>query len=143
MVTGRVSSHGKGETSGTVLMIQTGPDSTRQAAHQTMSNELFRNEERDREDAEKLRALQREQRINLKAFGMTIAVVIAPFLALLFSVEAALFVLTLGLAFTTWLTWSGASMVGPVQRSRLKTMAVMNAILMLAVLGILALRLST
>jgi cation transport ATPase len=108
-----------------------------------MSNELFRDEQRDQEDIQKLRALQREQRINLKAFLMTIGVVIAPFLALLFSVEAALFVLAMGLAFTIWVTWSGASMVGPVQRSRLKTMAVMNAIIMLAVLGILALRLSS
>jgi uncharacterized membrane protein len=108
-----------------------------------MSNELFRDEQRDQEDVQRLRALQREQRINLKAFLMTIGVVIAPFLALLFSVEAALFVLAMGLAFTTWVTWSGANMVGPVQRSRLKTMAVMNAIIMLAVLGILALRLSS
>jgi uncharacterized membrane protein len=108
-----------------------------------MSNELFRDEQRDQEDVQRLRALQREQRINLKAFLITIGVVIAPFLALLFSVEAALFVLAMGLAFTTWVTWSGASMVGPVQRSRLKTMAVMNAIIMLAVLGILALRLSS
>ncbi len=107
-----------------------------------MSNDLFRDEQRDREDAQKLRALQREQRINLKAFAMTTGVVIAPFLALLFSVEAALFVLAMGLAFTAWVTWSGANMVGPVQRSRLKTMAVMNVIIMLAVLGILALRLS-
>ncbi len=108
-----------------------------------MSNDLFRNEQRDQEDARHLRALQREQRINLKAFVMTIGVVIAPFLALLFSVEAALFMLAMGLAFTTWVTWSGANMVGPVQRSRLKTMAILNAVIMVVVLGVLALRLST
>ncbi len=108
-----------------------------------MSNELFRDEKRDQEDAQRLKALQREQRINLNAFVMTLGVVIAPFLALLYSVEAALFMLALGLAFTTWVTWSGAKLVGPVQRSRLKTMAVMNAVIMVVVLAVLALRLST
>jgi cation transport ATPase len=108
-----------------------------------MGDELFRNEQRDQEDARRLKALQREQRVNLKAFLMTIGVVIAPFMALLFSVDAALFVLAMGLAFTTWVTWSGANMVGPVQRSRLRMMAVMNAVIMLAVLGVLALRLSS
>lgn len=108
-----------------------------------MSNELFRDEKRDQEDAQRLKALQREQRINLKAFVMTLGVVIAPFLALLYSVEAALFMLALGLAFTTWVTWSGANLVGPVQRSRLKTMAILNAVIMVGVLAVLALRLST
>lgn len=102
-------------------------------------SELFRNEERDQQDAQQLKALQREQRVNLKAFIMTLGVVIAPFLALLYSMSAALFMLSLGLLFTTVVTWSGSNHVGPVQRGRLRSMAIMNAVLTLVVLGMFVL----
>lgn len=104
-------------------------------------SELFRNKERDEEDGRRLRALQREQRVNLKAFGMTVGVVIAPFLALLFSIQAALFMLAAGLVFTTVVTWMGSNHVGPVQRGRLRMMAVMNSVLTLVVIGMLVLSL--
>ena len=55
---------------------------------------------------------KRQNRINFKAFLMTIAIVIAPFLALIISFDAALIVLAAALGFTTWLTWHVANKVG-------------------------------
>ena len=89
-------------------------------------SELFRNEERDRADQERVEAIQRSNRVNLKAFAFTVAIVIAPFLALLLSLELALFVLAAGLLFSTWLTWQGASQVAPAMKSRLRVAAVLN-----------------
>lgn len=102
-------------------------------------SDLFRNEERDKQDAQHLAALQREQRVNLKAFIMTLGVVIAPFLALLYSIEAALFVLAMGLLFTTVVTWSASNQVGPVQKGRLRSMAIMNAVITVVVLAMFVL----
>lgn len=89
-------------------------------------SELFRNEQRDRDDARQMAAIARENRLNLKALFFTLAIVIAPFLALLFSLELALFVLAAGLLFTTVLTWVGAKQMGPVARSRLRAAAMLN-----------------
>ena len=85
---------------------------------------------------------KRQNRINLKAFLMTIAIVVAPFLALIISFDAALIVLATALGFTTWLTWHVANKVGDAQGSRLKVMAVMNFGVMLMVLLVLYVRLS-
>lgn len=104
--------------------------------------ELFQNKDIEEAEAKEVAARERIHRINLKAFLMTIAVVIAPFLALLFSLEMALVVLAAGLAFTIWLTWMGSNEVGPIQKSRLRLMAMMNGFLLLGVLGILAVMLT-
>lgn len=85
---------------------------------------------------------KRQNRINLKAFLLTIAIVIAPFLALIVSFDAALMVLAAALGFTMWLTWHVANKVDHVQGSRLKVAAVMNFGVMLMVLLVLYVRLT-
>ena len=92
-------------------------------------------------DARYVALQERERRLNLKAFLMSVAVILAPFFALVFGLDAALFVLVLAMAFTTWVTWDGANRVGPVLRSRLRVAAVLNGLLALLVLGLLLLRL--
>jgi hypothetical protein len=91
-------------------------------------------------EAQALAAHDRERTLNLKAFGMSIAVILAPLLALLFGVDEALFMLALALFFTAWVTWSGANRVAPVQRSKLRTAAVFNGVMALLALGLLLLR---
>lgn len=88
-------------------------------------------------------AIREQRRVNLKAFGLTFAIVIAPFLGLLYSLDLALAILALALAFTTWLTWHGASVVGAVHATQLRVAAGLNAVLMLATLALLALRLTS
>lgn len=100
-------------------------------------SQLFQDDKFQDVDREELVARQREHRVNLKAFLLTVAIVMAPFLALLFGIEAGLAVLAAGLAFTIWVTWMASASAGPVQRSRLRTMAVMNVCLLLGVLAIL------
>lgn len=100
-------------------------------------SQLFQDDKFQEVDHEELVARQREQRVNLKAFLLTVAIVMAPFLALLFGIEAALAVLAAGLAFTIWVTWMASKSAGPVQRSRLRTMAVLNVCLLVGVLAIL------
>lgn len=104
-------------------------------------SELFRNPRQDEEDARKVAAIQREQRLNLKALLLTLAIVIAPFLALLISVELALSVLAAGLLFSAVLTWTVAGQLGPATRSRLRTAAVLNFLVLLMVVAILVMRL--
>lgn len=89
-----------------------------------------------------MEAIRRHNRVNFKALLMTLAIVIAPFLALLLSVDLALGVLAAGLLFSTWLTWAGASQVGPSLKSNLKMAALLNFGVFLVVVAVLALRLS-
>jgi len=104
-------------------------------------SEFFRNPEQDKEDARKVAAIQRENRLNLKGLLLTLAIVIAPFLALLISVELALAALAAGLLFCAVLTWTVAGQMGPGSRSRLRTAAVLNAFVLLMVVAILVMRL--
>jgi uncharacterized membrane protein len=105
-------------------------------------SELFRDEDRDREEQRQMEAIRRHNRVNFKALLMTLAIVIAPFLALLLSVDLALGVLAAGLLFSTWLTWAGSSQVGPSLKSNLKMAALLNFGVFLVVVAVLALRLS-
>jgi uncharacterized membrane protein len=104
-------------------------------------SDLFRNPRQDEEDARQMAAIQRENRLNLKALLLTLAIVIAPFLALLISLELALFALAAGLLFSTVLTWTVAGQMGPGTRSRLRTAAGMNFFVFLMVIAILGMRL--
>jgi uncharacterized membrane protein len=104
-------------------------------------SDLFRNEERDRAEREYEERIQRSNMVNLKAFAFTVAIVIAPFLALLLSVELALGVLAAGLLFSTWLTWQGAKQVGPAHGTQLRTAAILNFGVFLLVVMVLALML--
>jgi hypothetical protein len=96
--------------------------------------------ERDREE---MAAIRRQQVATLRAFALTLAIVAAPFVALLYSFDLALAVLALALGFTTWLTWHGAGMVAPAQRTKLKVAAGLNAAMMVAAIVILVLRLTS
>jgi len=104
-------------------------------------SELFRNPRQDDEDARQMAAVHRENRLNLKALLLTLAIVIAPFLALLISVELALSVLAAGLLFSAVLTWTVAGQMGSATRSRLRTAAVLNFFVLLMVAAILVMRL--
>ena len=84
--------------------------------------------------------LQKEQRLTIRAMILTLAVCIAPFLALPFGLDAALTVLAVGLIFTAWLCWSGANQVGIASRSKLRTMGTMNLVIGLFVFGIVLIR---
>ena len=104
-------------------------------------SELFRNDERDRADELQMEAIRRHNRVNFKALLMTLAIVIAPFLALLLSVELGLAVLAAGLLFSTWLTWMATAQVGPAQRTQLKGAAILNFCVFVVVVLVLVLRL--
>jgi len=85
-------------------------------------------------------AMERDRKLNLKAFLMSVAVILAPFFALLFGLDAALFVLGLAMLFTSWVTWGGASHVAPSLRSKLRAAAMFNGVLAALVFGLLVLR---
>ena len=87
-------------------------------------------------------AQERDRADAYKAMAITVSIVIAPFLGLAFGLEVALAILAAAMAFTTWLTWSGAKRVGVTLRAKLYTMSALNAVLTLVVLGVLILRLT-
>jgi hypothetical protein len=92
-------------------------------------------------DRQEMEAIRKQQIATIKAMLLTLAIVAAPFVALLYSVELALGVLVAALGFTTWLTWQASEALGPAQRGRLRAGAALNAVMMLAALVILILRL--
>lgn len=71
------------------------------------------------------------QRAQLKALGLTLAIVVAPFLALAFGLTAALVVLGIALGFTAWLCWAASRQMGRASRGRLLAMAALNGALAL------------
>jgi hypothetical protein len=91
-------------------------------------------------DRQEMDAIRRQQVATIKAMLLTLAIVAAPFVALLYSFELALGVLAVALGFTTWLTWQASETVGPAQRGRLRAGAVLNAAMMVAAIVILVLR---
>lgn len=101
-----------------------------------------RREEEAREDAARLEAVRRDRLATLKGLFFTLAVVIAPFLALIFGLTEALVVLAIGLAFTAWLTWSAAKQVGVAHAARLRVAALLNLALVIVTLGIVLIRVS-
>jgi uncharacterized membrane protein len=107
----------------------------------TMTDSGFRSQ-RER-DAREMEAIRQQRLVNLKAIGFTLAIVMAPFFALLYSMNLALAVLALALGFTTWLTWHATTMVGQGHGSQLKVAAGLNAMMMLATIAILVLRLTS
>ena len=90
-----------------------------------------------------MEAIRQQRLANFKAIGLTLAIVLAPFFGLLYSLNLALAVLALALAFTTWLTWHGATTVAPAFATRLRVAAGLNGVLMLATIAILVLRLTS
>jgi hypothetical protein len=106
-----------------------------------MTEPMFRSQ-RER-DAREMEAIRRQRLVTIKAVALTLAIVMAPFLALLYSLNLALGVLALALGFTTWLTLHATSVAGAAYRSRLRAAAALNAAMMLATLAILVLRLTS
>ena len=92
-------------------------------------------------DRQEMQAIRRQQVATIKAMLLTLVIVAAPFVALLYNLELALGVLVLALGFTTWLTWQAAEQAGVAQRGRLRTGATLNAAMALAAAAILVLRL--
>ncbi len=82
-----------------------------------------------------------EQRAQLRAVGLTLAIMLAPFLALAFGLNAALGVLAVALAATAYLCWHASGAVGPRERGRLRSFAALNGVLALVAALVLVLRL--
>jgi hypothetical protein len=92
------------------------------------------------EEVKAIAAQDRERKVNLKAFVMSIAVMFAPFFALLFGIDAALFVLALALFFTAWVAREASKRMAAAQRSKLRMAAMFNGVLGLVALVLLILR---
>lgn len=95
--------------------------------------------EKDRQYEERL---QQDRKVTLRAALFSLAIVISPFLALIYSLDLALGVLAVALGFTTWLCWIGSQEVGPAVAGRLRAVAILNGVIGLVILGILVLRLT-
>jgi cellobiose-specific phosphotransferase system component IIC len=98
-------------------------------------NRILREDDRAHEEW-----LIKEQRLTIRAMVLTLAVVIAPFLALLWGLNEALGVLALALLFTAVLCWSASNQSGPVVRGRLRTAGLLNAVMAALVVLIVILR---
>lgn len=70
-----------------------------------------------------------------------LAMVVAPFLALIFGINAALLVMIVTLSATTYLVLIAARTMGAAARSRMRLTAVLNAVLALACAIVLIVRL--
>jgi hypothetical protein len=67
----------------------------------------------------------------LKAMVITLAVVMAPFIGLLYDLKVGIGLLGLGLLFTAVVTWSGANRMNPSSRTKARFSAMLNGILAL------------
>lgn len=94
-------------------------------------------------DRREMELLRQRQVATIKAMLLTLAIVAAPFVALLYSVELALGVLAVALGLTTWMTWQASEQAGVAQRSRMRAGAILNAAMMVAAIIILIMRLLT
>ena len=106
-----------------------------------MTEPGFRNQRA--RDKREMAAIAHARQVTIKAMLLTLIIVVAPFLALLHSLDLALGVLALVLTLSALLTLYVANMSGPAYRSRLRTIAALNGVLMLVTVGILALRLTS
>lgn len=82
-----------------------------------------------------------DRQVPLKAVVFTATIVIAPFLALLAGATVALVVLAAALTVTVWLVLAEAGRVRAEDRARLRLVAGINGVLLLAVLVVLGVRL--
>lgn len=106
-----------------------------------MLNESRKKEEAQ-EDVARRQAVRRDQLATLKGLFFTLAVVIAPFLALIFGLTEALVVLAIGLAVTIWLTWLGAKQVGPALAVRLRVAAWLNLAVLIVTVVLVVIRIT-
>lgn len=75
-----------------------------------------------------------------KTLVILIAILLSPLFALVFGLDAALAVLVLAMAFTTWLVWDGAGRFVPGQARLLRRAALANAVVALMALALLLVR---
>jgi len=80
----------------------------------------------------------RTRNATYKAMLITLAVILAPFIGLLYDMKLAIGLLGLGLAFTTVVTWLGAGRANPALRARIRVSAALNGVLALAAFVVLA-----
>ena len=109
----------------------------------TSNESVMRDAPVTREDIYRHAAAVRDRSATLKAMVITSAIVIAPFLALLFGLEFAMAVLAAGLAFTTIVTLSGARRVNTGLRPKLYVAAGLNGVLFVVIVVVLLVKLST
>lgn len=95
-----------------------------------------------KEDVHRHAVAIRDRSATLKAMVITSAIVIAPFLALVFGLAFAMGVLAAGLAFTTIVTLSGARRVNTGLRPKLYVAAALNGVLFLVIVVVLLVKLS-
>ncbi len=96
------------------------------------------------EDDGRSGALPHDRREAYKASCFTLAVVIAPFLALVvFGLEAALVALGCGLVMTLVLTLNAANQTAAITRSRLRAAAALIGLMLAMVVGILVILIRT
>lgn len=100
-----------------------------------MDNRLQREDDRRHEEW-----LIKEQRLTIRAMILTTAIVMAPFLALLWGVNEALSVLGAAMLFTATLCFMASREVGPIVAEKLRNAGWLNGVLGLIVLGLAAFR---
>lgn len=76
----------------------------------------------------------------IKILIVLVAIILSPLFALVFGLNAALLVLAVAMALTTWLAWDGASRLVPEQAALLRRAALVNAIIALMALALLLVR---
>ena len=86
------------------------------------------------------RALPRPDRVRLTGCVLAAALVAAPFLALLYGLNAALAVMTLALTATAYLARTAAGAADAATRQRLRTAVVINVVLALVCAIVLVMR---
>lgn len=87
--------------------------------------------------------LVRLDRIGLppvKVLVVLVGIVLSPVFALVFGLNAALLVLAVAMAVTTWLAWDGAGRLVPDQAALLQRAAMVNAVIALMALALLLVR---
>ncbi|MGC4107452.1 MAG: hypothetical protein QM753_14100 [Thermomicrobiales bacterium] len=73
-----------------------------------------------------------------KAMLITMGVIMAPFIGLLYDMKLAVGLLGVALAFTTIVAWMGANRANPALRPRIRVSALLNGVLALVTFGVLA-----
>jgi hypothetical protein len=76
-----------------------------------------------------------------KSLLFLVAILLAPLMGLLFSLEFAMGVLVVAMAVTTWLAWDGATRLVPEQAAQLRKAAILNGVVAVIVLLLLVVRL--
>lgn len=118
--------------------LPTPSDRETATAPQQPAEPLMREAPPTPEDWQRYHDAVRTRKSTVKAMVITLAVIMAPFIGLLFDLKAAVALLGLGLTFTTVVAWMGANRANAALRSRIRTSAILNGVLALAAFVVLA-----